>query len=191
MVGKICYLVMAFFLMIISGNGWGAEVVGDAPGQRDAAKVEKSQDEEKELKEEALNRYREHFLLWKICHGELVARLGENVKRDRAYSQRVVASLEKMLEVLSPEKKQDLQIYIAQYRQVAGGLGRGLRRARDRKRVKRALDNLQRGIEKKFSYRVVEVRADLIGREKEIIESGGSSFGRDATGPGEEVSVCS
>lgn len=172
MVRKICYSIVAIFLLVSLGKGFGSEVVENTPEQGSTAKVDKVEDEEKESKEEALSWYREHFVLWEACHGELVAKLGENIKRDRAYSQRAIVALEKLLEVLPEEKKQDLGDYIAQYRQIASSLGQGLRKARERKRVKRTLNNLKREIKKKFSYKVVEVRADLIKREKEIIESG-------------------
>lgn len=173
MVKRICCSIAVLFLT--ASLGWGTEAIESASEQGSPAAVKKAGDEGKESKEEALNWYREHFVLWQVCHEELAAKLGENVKRDRAYSQRTIAALEKLSEVLPEEKKQGLGNYIAQYKQISRRLERGLRKTRERERVKRTLNNLKREIRKKFSYEVVEVRADLLKREKEI------------RGPGQQV----
>lgn len=175
MVRKIWYPMAAFFLVVSLGNGFRAESIENAPKQGSVAGVNKAEDKGGESQEEALAWYREHFVLWKASHEELVAELGENIKRDRAYSQRARASLEKLSEVLSEEKKQDLQTYIAKYRQISGILEQGLRTRLKKKRMQQTLNNLEREIEKKFSYKVVEVRADLVKREKEIVGSGKTS----------------
>ena len=172
MVRNIFCSVAALFLVAGLGNSFGSETTGNIPGQGSGAEVKQNENKGEGAGKDALNWYREHFVLWKVCHEELTAKLGENVKRDQAYLQRAIDVLEKLSRVLSEEKKQDLETYIAQYKQIAGSLKQGLRKSWERKRVQRTLDNLKREVEKKFSYKVVEVKTDLIRRDKEIMDSG-------------------
>ncbi len=172
MVNKICYLIVAFFLLAGWGNSFGAERIKNAPKQGSIVGVANAGDEGKESNEAVLNWYREQFVLWQVCQEELVAKLGENIKRDKAYSRRTIAALEKLSEVLPKEKRQDLGNYISKYRQIAGDLEQVRSNSLKREWVKRTLNDLKKAIEKKFSYNVVEVRTNLIKRNKEIIASG-------------------
>jgi len=164
--------MVVFLLLVNSGVGFGLKAIENSiPKPGSVGEIDKVKGAGKERKVEALNWYREHFAIWEASQGELVAGLGENVKRDRAYSQRTISALEQLSQVLPREKKQDLESYLVQYRQVAGVLERGLRKAWKRKQIKRTLNNLRKEIEKKFSYKVVEVRDDLIKRDREIVDS--------------------
>ncbi len=127
-------------------------------------------EEESFAREEALNWYRENFVLWKACHHELKSKLGENVKRDKAYCQRTIATLEKLQEVLNEEKKTAIQTYIDKYKEMAKHLEKGRMSRLKMRRLKRSLNSLKREIEQEFSYRVVEIKHNLV-KKKEAIDS--------------------
>jgi hypothetical protein len=101
-----------------------------------------------------------------------VAKLGENIKRDKAYSRRTIAALEKLSEVLPQKKRQDLGNYISEYKRIAAGLDQVQNNSLKREWMKRTLNNLKREIEKNFSYNVGEIKTNLIKRNREIIASG-------------------
>lgn len=172
MVNKIGYLIVAFFLLAGLGNGFGAESIKNVPKQGNIAGVDNAGDKGKESNEATLNWYREQFVLWQVCQEELVAKLGENIKRDKAYSRRTITELEKLSEVLPKKKRKDLENYISKYKQIAGDLEQGRNNSLKRKWMKRTLNGLKREIEKNFSYKVVEIKANLIKRNKKIIASG-------------------
>lgn len=127
--------------------------------------------------EEALAWYKENFVLWKACHHELKSKLGENIKRDKAYCQRTIITLEKSQEMLNEQKKAALQTYIDKYKEIAGRLEKGRMSRLKIKRLKRTLDNLKREIEQKFSYKIVEIKHNLISK-KETIDRKISRWGR-------------
>ncbi len=66
-------------------------------------------EEESIAREEAFAWYKQNFVLWKACHDEIKPELGKNIKRNKAYCQRAIASLEKLQEVFDQEKKAAIQ----------------------------------------------------------------------------------
>ena len=70
--------ILVLLLIIALAETFASETMKDMPEEVKVAKKEGP-------KEDTLDWYRENFIMWETCHDELLARLGENIKRDKAY----------------------------------------------------------------------------------------------------------
>ena len=96
--------------------------------------------------------YKDAYVLWKVCQGELIEKLGLNKKKDISLRQRTIQNLERMQICLIGEKRDALTASIVKIK----GLTKKLIKRRLTKiqiqGLKRELSRQKREIQRNFSY---------------------------------------
>jgi hypothetical protein len=103
-----------------------------------------------------LELYMMHYMYWKTWHEELVAKAGENSKRDRLATGSVLTHLEDMKKYLVEEKAAELEGYIEQVREMTR-LINSSSGSTDMKMgyLRQRMDNIRARIIRNFYYKKV------------------------------------
>ena len=97
--------------------------------------------------------YKNAYMFWKACQGELIEKLGSNRKKDVLLRERIIQNLERMQSCLLGEKKDLFKDQIEKFKELTGDLkARRLNISRVR-RLKRELFNQKREVQREFSYK--------------------------------------
>jgi len=102
-----------------------------------------------------LELYMMHYTYWRAWHQDLVARAGDNAKRDEMASEEIIGHLTDMRKYLVNGKADELGVYIDEIRNLTGQITRGGGSGMRLGYLKRKLDNIRARIARKFYYKKV------------------------------------
>lgn len=102
-----------------------------------------------------LELYMVHYMYWKTWHEELIAKAGENAKRDIMSCNEVITNLMDMRKRLVKEKAKELDSYIDQVRTITDRIKQGNVTDMRMGRVKQDLDKIRARIIRNFYYKKI------------------------------------
>ena len=101
-------------------------------------------------------RYRDSYVLWRVCQEELLENLGRNRKKDLRLCYVVVEYLETMQSCLKQEKAPEIARTVQRFRDATGELVKRRLSKSEMQQLKRFLSRDGRIFQKEFSYRKMQ-----------------------------------
>ncbi len=121
-------------------------------------------------------RYRDSYILWRVCQEELLENLGRNRKKDLRLCYVVVEYLETMQDCLKQEKALEIARAVQKVRDATGELVKRRLSRSEMQQLKRFLSREGRIFQKEFSYNKMQdwikpnvryVNPDYLGDDKD------------------------
>ena len=101
--------------------------------------------------------YEKHFTYWKYWEEELIARLGENIKKQRRSFNEALVELKTFASYLKEQKNKEIQVYVEELAKLRDNFYKPYLSSVELHRIKIKLKKHRRLVEKQFSLPKMEL----------------------------------